>query len=190
MLRTSRIAPLVAVALLICGCNHAPQRRYVDQNMDFGSFKTVLILPFGNLSHDSLAGDRVRDVFASMLLATGAFYVLPNGEVARGMGLVGVGNPAMPTVEEVTKLGQTLKADAVFTGLVKEYGEVRSGQSSGNVVSLSAQLQETATGRIVWSASTTKGGITFGARLLGGGGAALNDITEQAVDDLLEQLFK
>ncbi len=88
------------------------------------------------------------------------------------------------------KLGKILKVDGVFTGVVKEYGEVRSGASSGNIVSLSVQLLETATGKVVWSASTTKGGISVSGRLFGGGGAPLNDVTEEAVDDLLDKLFK
>ena len=51
--------------------------------MDFGSIRTVAVMPFQNLSRDNLAGDRVRDVFANALLATEAVYVIPNGEVAR-----------------------------------------------------------------------------------------------------------
>jgi hypothetical protein len=55
---------------------------------------------------------------------------------------------------------------------------------------MSVQMQETATGKVVWSASTTKGGVGFGDRMLGGGGAPLNGVTEEAVDDLLNKLFK
>jgi hypothetical protein len=185
----SKIFLLAALTLVSCS-GGASGRRYSDPNMDFGAVKTVAVMPFANLSRDNLAADRVRDVFASSLLASGAFYVLPTGEVARGIGQTGVGNPTSPTADEVMKMAKILKVDGVFTGVVKEYGEVRSGASSGNIVSLSVQLQETATGKIVWSASTTKGGISMSGRLFGGGGAPLNDVTEEAVDDLLDKLFK
>jgi hypothetical protein len=185
----ARLAGLVLGLLALASCSQAPKRRYADPNMDFGSVQTVAVMPFANLSRDNLAADRVRDVFASMLLATGAFYVLPTGEVVRGIGQAGVSSPVSPNPEEIVKLGRIVKADAVFTGVVKEYGEVRSGASTGNVVSLSVQLQESATGKVVWSASTTKGGVTVTGRLFGGGGAPLNDVTEEAVDDLLDQLF-
>jgi hypothetical protein len=188
-LALAALALAALAALPSCGGRRS-QRRFMDSNMDFGSVKTVAVLPFANLSRDALAGERVRDVFANMLLAAGAFYVMPNGEVYRAAGQAGVGSITAPTVEDVTKLGKLLKADAIFTGVVKEYGEVRSGAASGNAVSLSVQLQETLTGRIVWSASSTKGGISFSGRLLGGGGAPINDVTEEAVDDLLDQLFK
>jgi hypothetical protein len=52
------------------------------------------------------------------------------------------------------------------------------------------QMIETQTGRVVWAASSTKGGITFGDRLLGGGGEPMNVVTEKAVDDIIDKLFK
>jgi len=48
---------------------------------------------------------------------------------------------------------------------------------------------EVQTGRVIWSGSTTKGGINMQDRLLGGGGQPMNDITEEAVLDLIHQLF-
>ena len=126
----------------------------------------------------------------TMLLASSSIYVLPAGEVARGVGKAGVSDPALPSPEEVVKLAEVLKADAVFTGSVKEYGEVRSGASAANVVSVSLQLMEAQTGKVVWSGASTQGGITVWDRLFGGGGQAINKATEQAINDLLNQLFK
>lgn len=185
---THLAALALAVALMACGSGRGS--RYQDPGMDFGSVRTVAVLPFANYSRDNLAAERVRDVFATSLLASGAIYVIPSGEVIRSVGKAGVASAVAPSVEEVVKLGQLLKADAVITGAVKEYGEVRSGTSSANVVSLTVQIQETSTGKVVWSGSTTQGGIGFKDRLLGGGGQPLNDVTEAAVDDLLNKLFR
>ena len=185
-----RLILSAAAGLALAACASSSGGKYTDRNMDFGAIKSVAVMPFANLSRDNLAGDRVRDVFANALLATEAIYVVPTGEVARAAGRIGIPNLTAPTNEEVTKLGQQLKAEAIITGVVKEYGEVRSGSASGNVVSMSVQMQETATGKVVWSASTTKGGVSFGDRLLGGGGVPLNYVTEDAVNDLLNKLFK
>jgi hypothetical protein len=188
--RTRRaLAAVLLVAVAGCASSMKGQR-YQDRNMDFGSIRTVAVLPFTNLSRDNLAGDRMRDVFASMLLATGAVYVLPYGEVARGVGRTGVSSPTQPSVDEAVKLGTSLKVDGLVTGVVKEYGEVRSGTATGNVVSISVTLIETATGKVVWAGATTKGGISMTDRLFGGGGTPLNDVSEAAVDDLLNKLFK
>jgi TolB-like protein len=160
-----------------------------DSRMDFGSIKTVAVLPFANLARDQVVAERVRDVFISRLMATQAVYVLPIGEVARGVTKTEMQSPSSPTPDEVVKLGGLLKVDAVITGVVREYGEVRSGTSAANIISMSIQVIETGTGRVVWSASSTKGGISFWNRLIGGGGQPLNRVTEQAVDALFEKLL-
>ncbi len=180
------ILALLPILLLAC----ASGRKYTDKKMDFAALKTVAVLPLANLSRDTLAGERVRDVFSSMLLATGAVYVLPAGEVARGISKANVPAPAAPSQEEMVSLGKILGVEAVITGTVKEYGEVRSGNSAANVIALSMQMIETQTGKVVWSASSTKGGIGLGDRLFGGGGEPMNKVTEDAVRDLLNQMFK
>jgi len=162
---------------------------YRDPKMDFGSIQTIAVVPFANLTRDQVVAERVRDVFINRLLASGAVYILPVGEVARGITKLDLQNPSSPTPEDVVKLGGLLKADAVITGVVREYGEVRSGTSTANIISMSIQLIEAGTGRVVWSASSTKGGISFWNRLFGGGGQPLNKVTEEAVDALLDKLL-
>jgi hypothetical protein len=186
-MRLGRPLLLIATALVACG---GRQRTYHDQKMDFGAVRTIAVLPFQNLSRETAAGDRVRDVLANTVLASGIAYVLPPGEVQRGLERAAITNTSSPTSEDIVKLGAILKADAVITGVVKEYGEIRTGSSSSNVISLSAQMVETGTGKVVWSGATTKGGLSLADRFFGGGGRPLNDVTEAAVDDLLKQLVQ
>ncbi len=156
------------VLFSLTSCAPTVREIYQDPNMDFGAVRTVAVMPFVNLTRDQMAGDRVRDVFINALLSTEAIYVLPTGEVARGVARAEIANPYTPSSEEVIKLGKMIKVEAIFTGTLKEYGDVRSGTSSANVISMSLQMVETETGRVVWTASTTKGGITFVDRLFGG----------------------
>jgi hypothetical protein len=205
--------------LLLAGCatTSAPPD-YTSQQMDFSAVRSVAVLPFLNLSSDDQAGERVRDAFMGMLLATEAIYVLPPGEVeagervrdafmgmllateaiyvlppgevARGINLVGMRTPETPTIEEITKFQALLEVDAVITGVLREYGPVRSGSAEANLLSLSLQMSETQTGTTVWSASSTKGGISMSDRMLGSGGQPMNDVTIEAINDLLDQLFE
>ena len=176
--------------LFSTGCATSSSRVvFRDQNMDFGSLQAVAVMPFTNLTRDNMAGERVRDVFMTMLQATGGVYVIPPGEVGRGISRLNLERPASPTPEDVTKFAKIVNADAVFTGTVTEYGEVRSGTSTANVVSLSLQMMEAQTGKVVWSASSTQGGVTTADRLFGGGGEPMNATTQKAVDDLLDKLF-
>lgn len=184
-----RYAALVAVVMALAACGR--HRTYHNPNMDFASVKTVAILPFWNLSKDPAGADRVRDVFTNALLATNGVYVIPTGEVSRAVSRVGVAVPVTPASDEVVRLCAMLKADAIITGVLKEYGEVRTASASANVVAVSLQMQDGATGKVIWSGSATKGGVGWGARLLGSaGGQPVNDVTEQAVDELLGQLFQ
>ena len=178
---------MLATVVLLAGC--ASGHKYHDKAMDFGAVKTVAILPFNNLTPSQQAGERVRDVFGGLLLASGAVYVLPFGDVARAVQKGGVVQAAMPTKDEAIALGKALAADAVITGTVKEYGEVRSGPASANSLSVSLSMFETSSGKVVWSAATTKGGVGFTERLFGGGGQSMNVVTEEAARELLGKLF-
>jgi TolB-like protein len=163
---------------------------YRDPNMDFGAIQTVGVMPFQNLSRDNLAADRVRDVFINRLLSTDALYVQPVGEVARAVGRLEIQTPTAPSPEDIVKLSGTLKVQAIITGVVQEYGEVRSGSSSANLITVSVQMQEAQTGRTVWTASSTKGGISVLDRLFGGGGRPMYDVTRDAINDIVQKLFK
>jgi len=190
-MKTARFVVCVLWCLAIAAplCTAQVTDVYRDPKMDFGVIQTVAVLPFSNLARDQVVAERVRDVFINRLLSTEAVYVLPVGEVARGVAKMEIQTPTAPTAEEAVKIAAFLKADAVITGVVREYGEVRSGTTTANVISMSIQLIEGGTGKVVWSASSTKGGITFWNRLFGGGGQPMNKVTEQAVDALFEKLI-
>lgn len=187
--KESFILLLLFILIFSAGCGRKLQSTYIDPNMDFGAIKVVAVMPFANLAKDPVVSERVKDVFMNKLLATGAIYVLPPGEVARGISRAEINTPAAPSPEEVVKLAGIIKVQAVLTGVVKEYGEVRSGTTSANIISVSIQMIETQTGKVVWTASSTKGGITIWDRLFGGEGEAMNIVTEKAVDDLINKLF-
>ena len=178
---------LAFVLLIACASSKST---YIDPNMDFGAVKNVAVMPFVSLARDPIVAERVRDVFINRLMATGAVYVVPVGEAARGVARGEVQNPSAPSPEEAVKLGGIIKVQAVITGTVREYGEVRSGTASSNIISISLQMIETQTGKIVWTGSSTQGGISIWDRLFGGGGRPMNVVTEKAVDDLLKKLFR
>jgi TolB-like protein len=175
--------------VLLMGCAGS-KSTYIDPNMDFGAVKSVAVMPFVNLARDPMVAERVRDVFINKLLASGAVYVVPVGEAARGAARGEVQNPSAPSPEEAIKLGGIIKVQAIITGVVKEYGEVRSGTTSANMISLSVQMIETQTGKVVWTDSSTRGGISIWDRLFGGGGKPMNKVTEKAVNDLIYRLLK
>ena len=183
------ILPVLIISSVSCG-PRSSLTVYHDPSMDFAALQTVAVMPFENLSRDRQGAERVRDIFANSLMATGAVYVIPSGEVARGIARAGVLNPATPSLEEIAKLAGIIKTNAVITGTVTEYGEVRSGSASANIISLNVQMIEVQTLKVVWSASSTQGGISIWDRLFGSGGEPLNDVTMAAINDIIEKLFQ
>ena len=190
LLKIERFIWFLFFASLVACAPRAIPTNFHDPEMDFASLRTVAVMPFQNLTRDQMAGERVTDTFATTLLSTGAVYVLPSGEVGRAISRAGLADPSAPSMEEIVKLAGFIKVDAVITGVVNEYGEVRSGTASANVIAVSTQMIELQTRKIVWAASTSKGGITIWDRLLGSGGEPMNDVTRAAVDDLIDKLFR
>jgi len=181
---------LLLLTTSTCSRHRMDPNTYIDPNMDFGTVKSVAVMPFVSLAKDPIVAERVRDVFINRLLATGAVYVVPIGEAARGSARAEIQNPSVPSPEEAVKLGGIIKVQAIITGTVREYGEVRSGTVSSNIISVSLQMIETQTGKVVWTGSSTRGGISIWARLFGGGGQPMNKVTERAVNDLIYRLLK
>jgi len=175
--------------LLACTTKNSAPTKYHDPDMDFSNIRSIAVMPLVNLTPDRLAAERVRDTFINNLLSTGTVYVIPPGEVARGVARAAITNPFAPSAQDIVKLAAIVKADAVITGVVREYGGVRSGTTTANVISLSLQMHETSTQKVVWTASATKGGISIWDRLFGGGGKPMNDVTEAAVNEIISKLF-
>jgi len=179
---------LLPVLLLACAASNIPSN-YHDPEMDFSALRTIGVMPFANLTNDKLAAERVRNSFMTSLLATGVVYVTPAGEIARGISRLGLVNPATPSPEEAARIAAIVKADAMITGVVTEYGDVRSGSTAAHVISFNVQMIERETQRAVWTATTTKGGISVWDRLFGGGGRPMHDVTEAAINDIINKLF-
>ena len=182
---------LILLLLSFTACS-APKfySNYHDPSMDFAALRAIAVMPFENLTGDRQAASRVRDILINNLLATGSIYVIPTGEVARGVLRSNIIKPEAPSLEEIAKLGPIIKADAVITGVVREYGQIRSGTAFANVVSLSLEMIDVQSKKIVWTASSTKGGISMKDRLLGSGGRPMDDVTVEAVNDIIDKLFE
>jgi hypothetical protein len=188
---TESTLPIAAVLLaaVLAGCASSSPDVFRDQTMDFAAIRTVAVMPLSNQTREAQAPERVRDVFMTLLLSTGAVYVVPPGEVSRGISRTGLSEASSPAPEDIIKFGAAIKADAVITGVIREYGEIRSGTTSANVISIGFRMIETQTGRVIWSASSTQGGVTFKDRLLGGSGAPLNEVTEKAINEIIDKMF-
>ena len=77
--RTIICIVVIVLAHAGCGGRGAPSF-YINQDVDFSFIEKVAVLPFENLSSERFAGDMVRQVVISELLATGLVEVSVPGE--------------------------------------------------------------------------------------------------------------
>jgi polysaccharide biosynthesis protein PelC len=188
MKRLYRItAPLVL--LWATACSHAVTQ-YVHPNADLAALKSVAVLPFENLSADRTAGDKVQKIFSTELLAAGAFTVVEPGLVSKTLKANHIETTESLGPADFKKLGEELKADAVFTGTVVDFAEARSGQTPTPEITIQLRLVECQSGATVWSASRSKSGASASARLFGIGGESLTEAARELVKQELGTLVK
>lgn len=194
--RVRHAAAAALVALLAgpaVGCaSRAAHATYRDEAVDLDLVQTAAVLPFINLTSDEKAAERVRNVFSTMLQATGRVTVSPPGEIAKSLGRAGATGVKgeEPTLEVITNVGKAVQAEVVIVGTLLEYGPVRSGNSQANAIAFGVRMYEVESGRMIWTGSTTAGGVTASDRFFGGGGEPMEVVTEEAVKDLLDRMFR
>ncbi|HEY6195023.1 MAG TPA: hypothetical protein VI504_08280 [Candidatus Eisenbacteria bacterium] len=185
------LLPLLALPALIgLGCASLAPRYYVNRQADMSLYKRVAVLPFGNLSTQGLAGERVTRAFVTELVIADRYRVVEPGEfraVLHGLDA----DPAPDGTVDPEKLRDAagkLDATGVIRGSVTDYEVQRRGQDEFPVVSFDVELLDVATGNIVWRASITRRGH---ARLPVFGGSSsltLGSLTQSACSELVDGL--
>lgn len=187
--RTTHAGALL-VALLVTGCAGSMRpTRFTNPRIDFAFVERVAVIPFENVSSDSLAGFRATRLLVTELLASGAVDVVEPGEVSAAIARF-PGRVTRPSVEQIVSLGQSLGVQAVIAGTVAQSELLRSGASGIPTVTIDAQMIETETGAIIWAATHTEKGSTAAARLLGTQGEPIAVTTRRCVRRLLDTLLK
>ena len=163
MTRPRRTELLVALGtILLGGC--AGSARFLDPQADLGYYERVAILPFSSLTADRVAGDKVASVFFTELLQSHVAAAVDPGQLAAAMVQARGGTPATTpwSAAELAKLAESVKAQGMFEGVVREYSLERSGRDSFPLVSLELRLVDAASGRVIWTWSDTRrGGPAF-----------------------------
>jgi TolB-like protein len=179
---------LLVFALAVAACG-GPSR-YVNSRADLGAIKRVAVLPFENLTTDKLCAERIHRIFITELLNYETFELVEPGQVVRAMRRDSL-DPSTLTPEDIKRVGENLKAQALFLGSVLEYDEGRgSGSAPSPRVKLLIRLVDTQTATTLWSVSRTGGGTTISARLFGIGGTPASAVAEQLIRDELAQLSR
>jgi TolB-like protein len=184
---------LITVALMVifipsCGGMSTPSF-YINQNIDFSFIKKVAVLPFENLTSDKFAGDIVRQVVISELLATGLVEVVVPGESISAVEKLS-GKPGGPlNAGQIQAIGKSLKVQAVIIGAVEKYGENRQGNISSPEVTITLMMADTSSGSVIWSVTRTQGGAGFWSRHFGARSDTMSETVLKVVKEALKTLY-
>lgn len=182
-------APLLAL-LLLPACASTSTTQYIHPNMDLGAIQKVAVLPFDNLTQERTAGDKVQKVFMTELLSLSAFEVVEPGAVLKALKAERAESSEALGPAELKRIGEAVKADALFLGAVVDFADNRAGSTPAPEVTIQLRLVETQSGVTVWSASRTRAGASMSARLFGVGGGSLTQAARELIRAELRTLVR
>lgn len=186
--RILRILAVTTLAVLGPACS-GPSK-FVDPQADMPYYQTVGVIPFTCLGTDPAGGLRVSNIFFTELLERHFAQVVEPGQFQAVIREVRAGMPADAgwSAQDLGKLSEKAGVQGVFVGTVRDYGVVQEGRDAVPVLSLEVHLVDTATGRVVWSASQTSRG-SGGVPLLGIGKVhTMGELTSRVCRELLKTL--
>jgi PBP1b-binding outer membrane lipoprotein LpoB len=186
--RRYSLAVMILMVFLFSGCRGNAPVHHVNPNVDFSFFKRVAVMPLDNLTNDRSAGDIIRQVVISELLASGVVDVVIPGEVMAAINNLGIQNITSLSKKEINALGKALNVEAVIMGSVDQYGHIRSGNVSAPEVTISLMMAEVETGNIIWSITLTRGGASFWTRHFGTKSMTISETVQTVVREAVRTL--
>jgi len=161
LMRRFLMVIMVFVMMAVAGCRSPQPTYHIRSDIDFSFYTRVAVMPLKNLSNDQSAGEIVRDVVMSELLASGLADVVVAGEVDGAIEKLGILSPTALSREQIKRMGDIMNVQALIIGSVDQYGTARTGQVSSPEVTITLLMADTGTGDIIWSITTTRGGASF-----------------------------
>ena len=158
-----RICPVIALAVisaLWAACTPPPE--YTNEEVDFGYYKKIGIIPFSNLANDRSAGDKVSSTFTTEMLMQGVAELATPGDLLKVFRDVVKGDRANITdqlsAEEVINIGKAAGVQGILVGAVREFGMVRVGSEEFPLVGITVRFLDCQSGKVVWSFEATRRG--------------------------------
>jgi len=179
---------IVVVMMAVAGCRSPQPIYHIRPDIDFSFYKRVAVMPLNNLSNEQSAGEIVRQVIMSELLASGLADVVVTGEVDAAIDKLGIASPATLSRDQIKYMGDAMNVQALIIGTVDQFGTPRTGQVSSPEVTLTLMMADSGTGDIIWSITTTHGGANFMSRHFGARSKTMSETVLLAVREAIQTL--
>jgi len=174
---------------LISACATAT-KDYIHPKYDFSLIQKVGVLPFENLTQDQQAGEKVRKIVVSELLAAGELDVVEPAQVNQALAQQQIQNISGISAKQIADLGKSLGVQAFIVGSVDTYERLNVGGGNFAEVAITLRALDAASGTIIWSTSKSAGGAGVVGRLFGFGGDTMYEATQKAVHKAVVTLFQ
>ncbi|GBE41940.1 MAG TPA: hypothetical protein ENH50_07520 [Nitrospirae bacterium] len=181
---------MILVTGMLSGCGGNSPIYHISPDVDFSFFKNVAVLPLDNLTNDKAAGEIVKQLVISELLASGLVDVVIPGEVMSSISELGIQNISSLNKSQIKALGNALNVEAVIIGSVDQYGDVKLGNLSAPEVTITLMMADVESGNIIWSITLTRGGLDFMARHFGASSETMSEIVQGVVREAIQTLFE
>ncbi len=161
---------LLGVLALMAGCSGPTA--YLNPEADLSFYRRLGVAQFLTLADDPKAGQKVQRVFITELLKRKDHEVIAPGyftkietDVRNQLNITG----DVPLDSAALQLiGQKAGVQGIILGTVRDYRMERVGQEEFPMISLSLQMVDAPTGRIVWDISLgERGGPKFPVLAIG-----------------------
>lgn len=142
----------ITTALLLYGCSSSlVVYSNIKRENEILKIKRVGVLPFANESGKRGAGEIVANAFNTMLFKRGIFQIEEKGNIEKFLINEKVKAVQMMDLEQIRSLGERLRIDAVFIGVVEEFaGGDWGGKLTTPLVAIRAKLIDIKSGKVLW----------------------------------------
>lgn len=181
---------MILITVMLSGCRANAPLYHINPDVDFSFFKNVAVMPLDNLTNTKEAGEIVKQLVISELLASGLVNVVIPGEVFSAISELGIQNISSLNKSQIKAIGKALNVEAVIMGAVEQYGEVRSGNLSAPEVTITLMMAEVESGNIIWSITLTRGGLDFMARHFGAKSETMSELVQGVVREAIQTLVE
>ena len=183
----NRFFTLIILLCVLGGCATSDKQHYLRPDADMSSIKRIAVLPLETLTQDEYAGEKIRRIVMSELLARGVDVIEP-GEVTSFLRTL---QKPLYRLEkkDIRDLGEKLEVGAVMLGSVEAYKMTSGLTVPYPEVSVNLRLVETSSGNIIWSAVSTSRGASFWTRHFGTEGLSLSETARRVVKDAVDTLL-
>ena len=173
-------------AFFVMGCSALSKP--IPTSEALKNIKKVAVLPFNNISGQKEAGKIVANVFVTEIFKIGRFHVEEPGNVFQFMVQERISTIGEIEIERAKILGRRLGVDAVIVGTVDEFDDGKGGRYPTPVVSITARMIESGSGKLIWSAQNKKKGDDYIIILDFGEVRSVTTLAQKVVREMIETI--